>query len=65
MLRLWQLAAERGAPADLGLQLGQQRGLQSRGPVANLAAMSATPVENVRADIVIEFLPPLELPRSG
>ena len=42
LLRLWQLAAERGAPADLGLQLGQQRGLQSRGPVANLAAMSAT-----------------------
>ena len=42
LLRLWQLAAERGAPADLGLQLGQQRGLQSRGPVANLAAMSST-----------------------
>lgn len=42
LLRLWQLAEQRGAPADLGLQLGQQRGLQTRGPVANLAAMSAT-----------------------
>lgn len=42
LLRLWQLAAERGAPADIGLALGQRRGLQSRGPVASLAAMSAT-----------------------
>ena len=42
LLHLWQRAAEREAPADLGLLLGQQRGLQTRGPVANLAAMSAT-----------------------
>lgn len=42
LLRLWQLAAERGAPGDIGLMLGQRRGLQSRGPVASLAAMSAT-----------------------
>ncbi|WP_068829121.1 AraC family transcriptional regulator [Pseudomonas sp. BMS12] len=42
LLHLWQRAAERDAPADIGLLLGQQRGLQTRGPVANLAAMSAT-----------------------
>jgi AraC-like DNA-binding protein len=42
LLRLWRLAAERGAPADLGLQLGQQRGVRARGPVANLATVSDT-----------------------
>ncbi|UUY10191.1 AraC family transcriptional regulator [Pseudomonas sp. J452] len=42
LVRLWQLALRRGAPADLGLLLGQRRGLQTRGPVANLAALSAT-----------------------
>lgn len=42
LLRLWQLAEQRGAPADLGLQLGQKRGFGARGPVASLAAMSAT-----------------------
>ena len=42
LLRLWQLAAQRGAPSDIGLLLGQQRGLRTRGPVASLAAMSAT-----------------------
>ena len=42
LLHLWRRAVERAAPADIGLLLGQQRGLQTRGPVANLAAMSAT-----------------------
>lgn len=42
LVRLWQLAAQRGAPADLGLQLGQQRGVRARGPVASLATMGDT-----------------------
>ncbi|MET1080563.1 MAG: AraC family transcriptional regulator ligand-binding domain-containing protein [Pseudomonas sp.] len=41
-LRLWQLAARRGAGPELGLRIGQQRGLHTRGPVAHLAAQSAT-----------------------
>ena len=42
LIRLWQVAQRRGAPPDLGLLLGQRRGLQTRGPMANLAALSAT-----------------------
>ncbi|MDR7026480.1 AraC family transcriptional regulator [Pseudomonas peli] len=41
-LQLWQRAASRGACAEIGLLVGQQRGLHTRGPVAHLAAQSAT-----------------------
>jgi len=41
-LQLWQRAASRGARAEIGLLVGQQRGLHTRGPVAHLAAQSAT-----------------------
>lgn len=42
LLRLWRQAASRGAPADLGLRIGQRLDLQVRGPVANLVALGAT-----------------------
>lgn len=42
VLHLWRLALSRGACAEIGLLLGQQRGLQTRGPVANLIAQSAS-----------------------
>lgn len=42
VLHLWQRAASRGARAEIGLLVGQQRGLHTRGPVAHLAAQSAT-----------------------
>lgn len=42
LIRLWQVAQRRGATPDLGILLGQRRGLQTRGPMANLAALSAT-----------------------
>lgn len=45
LLRLWQQAAIRGAPADLGLRIGQRLNLQVRGPVANLVALGATLAE--------------------
>ena len=41
-LHLWQRAASRGARPEIGLLVGQQRGLHTRGPVAHLAAQSAT-----------------------
>lgn len=41
-LHLWQRASSRGARAEIGLLVGQQRGLHTRGPVAHLAAQSAT-----------------------
>lgn len=41
-LQLWEWAQRRGAAPDIGLRLGQQRGVQTRGPVANLAAQCAT-----------------------
>lgn len=41
-LHLWQRATSRGARAEIGLLVGQQRGLHTRGPVAHLAAQSAT-----------------------
>ncbi|MBD9485311.1 AraC family transcriptional regulator ligand-binding domain-containing protein [Pseudomonas sp. PDM14] len=42
VLHLWQRAASRGARPEIGLLVGQQRGLHTRGPVAHLAAQSAT-----------------------
>ncbi|MEK1904596.1 MAG: AraC family transcriptional regulator [Pseudomonas sp.] len=42
ILHLWQRAASRGARPEIGLLVGQQRGLHTRGPVAHLAAQSAT-----------------------
>lgn len=41
-VHLWQRAIRRGAPAEIGLLVGQRRGLHTRGPVAHLAAQSAT-----------------------
>lgn len=41
-LHLWQCAISRGAPPEIGLLVGQRRGLHTRGPVAHLAAQSAT-----------------------
>jgi AraC-like DNA-binding protein len=45
LLRLWRQAVSRGAPADLGLRIGQRRDLLVRGPVANLVALGATLAE--------------------
>ena len=42
VLHLWQRAASRGAGPELGLRVGQRRGVHTRGPVAHLAAQSAT-----------------------
>lgn len=42
VLHLWQRAASRGACPELGLRVGQRRGLHTRGPVAHLAAQGAT-----------------------
>lgn len=41
-VHLWDHAASRGAPPEIGLLVGQRRGLHTRGPVAHLAAQSAT-----------------------
>lgn len=41
-VHLWERAASRGAPPEIGLLVGQRRGLHTRGPVAHLAAQSAT-----------------------
>jgi AraC-like DNA-binding protein len=41
-LHLWQRAASRGARPEIGMLVGQQLHLHTRGPVAQLAAQSAT-----------------------
>lgn len=54
-LHLWQRAASRGARPEIGLLVGQQRHLHTRGPVAQLAAQSATLGESI--DLFRRYIP--------
>ena len=54
-LHLWQRALSRGARPEIGLLVGQQRGLHTRGPVAHLAAHSATLGEAI--ELFRRFIP--------
>ncbi|OHC29376.1 MAG: hypothetical protein A3J25_12505 [Pseudomonadales bacterium RIFCSPLOWO2_02_FULL_63_210] len=54
-LHLWQRAASRGARPEIGLLVGQQRHLHTRGPVAQLAAQSATLGESI--ELFLRYIP--------